>query len=76
MLKGQKGITLIALVITIVILIIIATITVSITLSQSGLFSRTHTAVNEYKYSEEEEQKSLTNVEHFVNDIIKNQKAE
>ena len=73
MLKQQKGITLIALVITIVILIIIATITVSITLSQSGLFNRAHTAVNQYKEAETEELKSLTNTEHFVNDIIKNQ---
>ena len=73
MLKQQKGITLIALVITIVILIIIATITVSITLSNSGLFNRTHVAVNEYKKSETDETNFLTNVEHFVNDVIKNQ---
>ena len=67
MLKQQKGITLVALVITIVVLIIIAGVTISITLGQSGLFNRAHTAANEYKKAANDEKMYLTNVEHYIN---------
>ena len=39
MLKGQNGITLVALVITIIVLLILASVTISLTLGQNGLFN-------------------------------------
>ena len=40
MLKGQKGITLVALVITIIVLIILAGISISMVIGQNGLFNK------------------------------------
>ena len=46
--KNQKGITLVALVITIIILLILAGISVA-SLSGNGLFGKTQQAVNAHK---------------------------
>lgn len=72
MLKQQKGITLIALVITIVVLIILAGVLISLTLSDSGLFTRAKNGAESYKHAQNEETVMMTNVEKAVNEIIKN----
>ena len=68
--KSQKGITLVALVITIVILIILATIAIRFGFGDEGLITRAQEgkeyAVNDTKYTEE----SLSNVEGYVNEIL------
>ena len=43
--KQQKGITLVALVITIVVLIILAGVAISLTLSDNGIFNKAKSAV-------------------------------
>ena len=43
--KNQKGITLIALVITIIVLLILAGVTISLTVGKNGALSRARTAV-------------------------------
>lgn len=69
MLKNQKGITLVALVITIVILIILAT--VSITLAfKGGLVGHAESGADAYKAATNEEDKQITNVEHWVNGLL------
>ena len=45
----EKGITLIALVVTIIILLILAGITLNMALSGDGLFSRARNAADKYK---------------------------
>lgn len=59
MLKNQKGITLVALVVTIVVLIILATISISVAI-QGGLIEKTEKAADLYanvdkKFNEQEQ---------------------
>lgn len=49
MLKGQKGITLVALVITIIVLLILAGVTLSLTLGDNGLLKRSQEAENAHQ---------------------------
>ena len=70
MLKGQKGITLIALVVTIIILIILAGVSITLVLGQYGLIDRAKTAANEQKTAANDETAQLTNVDAYVNDIL------
>ena len=71
MLKNQRGITLVALVITIIILIILATVAISFAFGSNGLINRAEDAkkyyLNDTKYTED----SITNVEYYINDILK-----
>ena len=52
----ERGITLIALVVTIIILLILAGVTLNMTLSQNGLFSRAQNAADQYKKAQEDEE--------------------
>ena len=58
-LKGSRGITLIALVITIIILLILAGISIATLTGQNGLLTRASDAVNKSKEAEEKEQIGL-----------------
>ena len=69
MLKQQKGITLVALVITIVVLIILAGVAISLTLSDNGIFNRAKTARDDYQHAANEENAGFTNIEAYVNSI-------
>ena len=55
----EKGITLIALVVTIVILLILAGVTLNIALSDNGLFNKAKKAVEDYKAASESEAISI-----------------
>lgn len=63
MLKQQKGITLIALVITIVVLIILAGIAISLTLDQNGLFNKAHQGANMYSQAQSNEEAAMATLE-------------
>lgn len=67
--KREKGITLVALVVTIVILLILAGISIS-TLTQTGLFGKVKLAKGEYKNSEELENTTLKEYEEKVSSYI------
>lgn len=69
MLKQQKGITLVALVITIVVLIILAGVAISLTLSDNGIFNKAKEGRDKYTTSANEESRQLTNAEAYVNDL-------
>lgn len=70
MLKNQRGITLVALVITIIILIILATVAISFAFGSEGLVSRAEDAekyyANDAKYTED----SLLNVDKYIQNIL------
>ncbi len=68
MLKGQKGITLVALVITIVVLIILAGISISMVLGQNGLFNKAKQGRENYAAAANQEQSDFTNVEKYIDD--------
>ncbi len=67
--KQQKGITLVALVITIIILLILAGITLG-TLKDSGLFNNAKRAKNEYGEKANEENQTLKGYEDEVQTYI------
>ncbi len=58
----EKGITLVALVITIIILLILAGVTINTALSENGLFRMAKKAVNEYQESEKQEQEAIEEI--------------
>ena len=64
--KSEKGITLIALVITIIILLILATISVQ-SLTNTGLFKKAQEAKNAMEKAEEEQQLMLNEYEEELN---------
>ena len=59
LMKGNKGITLVALVVTIVILLILAGVTITMTLGQNGLFTRAQAGRKEYEQAEVREDLSM-----------------
>lgn len=67
MLKQQKGITLVALVITIVVLIILAGVAISLTLSDNGIFNKSKTARDEYLTAANTEKSDIANVVGWLN---------
>lgn len=70
MLKGQKGITLISLVVTIVILIILAGVAISLTLSNNGLFNRARDAKNLYTNAADAENDFINSIDEQVNKVL------
>ncbi len=69
----EKGITLIALVITIIILLILAGVTLTTALGQNGLFERAKYAGEKYKESEADEAEKLGDVEKEIDKIVDGQ---
>ena len=60
----ERGITLIALVVTIIILLILAGVTLNMALSQNGLFSKTQEAADKYKQAQEDEEIEVEKIEY------------
>lgn len=71
MLKGQKGITLIALVVTIIVLIILAGVSISLVFGNRGVVTKAKEGRNMQANAEVYETKSLTNVDYFINETLK-----
>ena len=65
----EKGITLIALVVTIILLLILVGVTISQILGENGLIRKTKEAVEKYKNASEEEQIQLGQLEQYVTDF-------
>ena len=63
----EKGITLIALVVTIIILLILAGVTLNMALSGDGLFSRARNAAEKYKKAQEDEQELISDIGKEMN---------
>ncbi len=69
-LKAEKGITLIALVITIVILIILATVSINVVLGEGGLIDRAQEGKSLTDQAQTDEQEELTGAEEYINGIL------
>ncbi len=63
MLKNQKGITLVALVITIIVLLILAAAAITMAINSEGLFTKANTAVNSWN-------NAVLNEGKVLNDLI------
>lgn len=72
MFKGQKGITLVALVITIIVLLILAGITISLTIGQRGIITRAQEAGQNYVNSQKREEHDLNALDDEINAIYHN----
>jgi type II secretory pathway pseudopilin PulG len=72
MLKGQKGITLVALVITIIVLLILAGITISLTIGQGGILDTAQKAGQNYVQAAKDENSQLQDVYTTANGIVYN----
>ncbi len=70
MFKKEKGITLVALVVTIIILLILAGVALSITLGDNGLFRMSQNAANAYTHASDREESTLTSIESEVNALF------
>ena len=66
----EKGITLIALVITIVILIILATVSINVVLGEGGLIQRAQEGKSLTDQAQTDEQEELTGAEEYINGIL------
>ena len=61
MLKGQKGITLVALVVTIIVLIILAGVSIALVLGDNGLINKAKEGKTNYALGANEEDAQLSN---------------
>ena len=67
MLKKQKGITLIALVVTIVVLLILAGVTISLLLDENGIITKSKDARTETRISQIEDEVEMWKQHNFIN---------
>ena len=67
MLKKQKGITLIALVVTIVVLLILAGVTISLLLDENGIIAKSKDARAETRVSQIEDEVGMWKQHNFIN---------
>ena len=72
MLKGQKGITLVALVITIIVLLILAGVTITLTLRENGIFKTAEKAGENYTQAQRKELDGLNSFQSTVDRVIEN----
>ena len=70
LINNNKGITLIALVITIIVLLILAGVTINLTLGENGIFRTAEQAGKNYTQAQEQELAGLANFENTINNII------
>lgn len=64
--KSQKGITLIALVITIIILLILAGVALNLTIGENSIFELAWNAVEKYENEAEKEQNLMAQVDDYI----------
>ena len=64
--RAEKGITLVALVVTIIVLIILAGVTLNIVLDNDGIINKAKQAVGDYENSQKEEQEMLGEIEEYI----------
>ena len=68
--KNEKGITLVALVITIIVLLILAGVTISLVIGENVLITRSKTSAETYKNSAGNETNQLNTFENEFNYLI------
>ena len=74
--KGEKGVTLVALVITIVLLLILAGISIKFTLGDEGIVKRAQNAANDYKDQIEGIASHINNVDDWIDENVDKVKNE
>lgn len=72
MFKKERGITLIALIVTIIVLLILAGVTINLAVNQSSIFQRASNAAQAYNTAEKTESQALQNAAYEM-DVYANQ---
>ena len=70
--RNERGITLVALVITVVIMIILAAVTINVTLGDEGIVEQTKEAAGATINSTTYEQEQIENLTIQINEILTN----
>ena len=68
--KKERGITLIALVVTIVVLLILAGVSISLVLNNNGVISKAQEAKNRYAEAQTNEEKQLNEVSDWIKEAV------
>lgn len=71
MFKKEKGITLVALVVTIVVLLILAGVSITMVLGQNGIVKKAQDAKTNYTAAAADESKTMTNAETWMDTNLK-----
>ena len=72
MLKKQKGITLIALVVTIVVLLILAGVSISLILDENGIIQKSKDARAKWNNAQMNEEKNMDEIDKALDEIVYN----
>ena len=64
--RKEKGITLVALVVTIIVLLILAGVTLNIVLDNDGIINKTKEGAEEYENAQKAEQELLGEIEGYI----------
>ena len=70
--KQERGITLIALVVTIVVLLILAGVSISLVLNNNGVISKAKDAKNQYAEAQTNDEKQLNEVSDWIDTKVSN----
>ena len=70
MFKKERGITLIALIVTIIVLLILAGVTISLPIKDQGIFTKAKTAGNAYINAQTTEQTGLNAADQEMQNIM------
>ena len=69
--RKQKGITLVALVITIIVLIILAGVSIAMLVGENGIITQAQRAKEETEQAKKKEETDLDSMDEYINGIIK-----
>lgn len=76
MFKKERGITLIALIVTIIVLLILAGVTISLAIKDQGIFNKAKTAGNKYTEQQTTEQTGLNTADEEMQNIMNEYKIQ
>lgn len=69
-LRNNRGITLIALIITVIVMIILAFTTINLFIGENGIFKKSNEGAEIYKNSANDEAESLNELDNKIGDLM------
>ena len=72
MFKKEKGITLVALVVTIIVLLILAGVAISLTIGQNGIFTRAQNATERWEKASTNEAEQMNDFTDTYDKVVAN----
>ena len=72
MFKKEKGITLVALVVTIIVLLILAGVAINLTIGQNGIFTRAQNATKAWDEASTNESEQMNDFTDTYDEVVQN----